>query len=191
MRKTNQNPCDAARRFVDRTKATAGSWSDRLDSGVTVGSGGDGFTNTVIQPTETRRANEAQEFVKLIVTFREKLCWNLFTSNGDSAIYAVALGSAKSITDHLTTLDETAKVKIQRKVSDNHDLVPLKSIEAPGKTYSIITAKSTTMGSVLVQCVNGNHHPPSGAGTGGRWRIQRHIISRVNTIKGSSIKLLW
>lgn len=74
MRKTNQNPCDAARRFVDRTKATAGSWSDRLDSGVTVGSGGDGFTNTVIQPTETRRANEAQEFVKLTVNFCEKLC---------------------------------------------------------------------------------------------------------------------
>ena len=74
MRKRDQNPCDAARRFVDRPKAAAGSWSDRLDSGVTVGGGGDGLTNTVIQPTETRRANEAQEFVELAVNFCEKLC---------------------------------------------------------------------------------------------------------------------
>ena len=52
---------------------------------------------------------------------RETLLKVIYFKRGDTATYAVAMDSAKSIANHLTTLDGTAKLTLQYKVSDTSD----------------------------------------------------------------------
>ena len=123
--------------------------SDRLGLEATTAGGG-GLMNAVIQPSETRRANEPQGLRRADGDFsQETLLKVIYFKRKDTATYAVAMGSAKSITDYLTKLDVTAKLRLPYKVSDNRQMifsVRLESIEAPVKTYSIITAKLATTG---------------------------------------------
>ena len=95
--------------------------SDRLGSEATTAGGG-GLMNAVRQPSEIRRANEPQGLRRADGDFsRETLLKVIYFKRGDTATYAVAMDSAKSIADHLTTLDGTAKLTLQYKVSDTSD----------------------------------------------------------------------
>jgi hypothetical protein len=106
MRQRYQNMSMQLEDFLITQKRLQSVRSDRLGLEATSAGGGGGLMNTVIQPSETRRANEPQGLRRADGDFsQETLLKVIYFKRGDTATYAVAMGSAKSITDHLTTLD--------------------------------------------------------------------------------------